>query len=147
MSNKGGAPTKYNSEMIAEVDVYLALKKDHYLDKKLKVKLPSIEDFATHLGVARQSIYNWRDEHKEFDNALEKIDSEQRQRLIDMGLSGEYNPTITKVLLSANHGLREGIDATSKGEKINEFTNEQIDRIADRVARRRNGDGGASSEK
>ncbi len=34
------------------------------------------------------------------------------------GLSGDYNPTIAKVLLT-KHGYREGIEATGKdGEKL-----------------------------
>ena len=49
-----------------------------------------------------------------------KIKQEQKERLADNGLAGKYNPTIAKLILSANHDMREKVDTdvTSKGDKI-----------------------------
>ncbi len=69
------------------------------------------------------------------------------QRLIDMGLSGVYNSTIAKLILSSNHGMRERLDKTSDDKPINNFNDEQVDRIADRISRRKSDDGGISSSK
>lgn len=152
--------SQYKPEYIDKIDEYLKLREDSVRKilvkttsrgskeyaEKLIVKLPTIEGFAEFLGVARKTLYNWADENPEFDAGLEKIKNEQLQRLIDEGLGNNYNSTIAKLMLSHNHGMREGIDATSKGEKINNFTNEQIDRIAERISRGKGNDGDTPSE-
>jgi hypothetical protein len=130
---KMGRPTEYKEEYISKVDEYLELHQDEekqvvkqssekyeMYDNKLKVKLPTIEGFALFIGVNKTSLYEWEKKHEEFSNALEKIRQEQQQRLINNGLSGDYNPTIAKLILSSNHGMREKTetDLTSKGEKI-----------------------------
>ncbi len=166
MANKNNA--KYKEEYIKEADKYLALKKDGSVrvarkgirktgkykdspytiyDTKFKVNLPTIVGFATHLGVVKKTLNNWGKAHKDFKVALNKIKSEQKQRLINMGLSGDYNPTIAKLLLSANHGMKERIDKTTDDQPINNFDDEQVDRIADRIARRKSDNGDSPSPK
>lgn len=134
---KVGAPTKYKPEYIKVVDKYLKLCQDEEVQRvkqagenksggyemfetKLKVKLPTIEGFARYLNVDKKSLYNWRDKYKEFFHALEKIEIEQKERLINMGLSGDYQSTIAKLILSSNHGMSEKVetDLTSGGEAI-----------------------------
>lgn len=86
--------------------------------EKIRVRLPSIDGFARYIGVTRATIYNWADENTEFAEAIEEISIEQKVRLIDRGLDGSYNPVMAKMLLSANHGMREGIDTTTNGKEI-----------------------------
>lgn len=131
-------PTKYNSKYIESIDKYLEERKDEEVDvvvqkneekgykmykPKIKVKLPTIEGFARFIEVNKTTLYEWEAKHKKFSNALEKIRVEQKQRLIDSGLSGSYNSTIAKLVLSANHGMREGtdLDITSRGNVIKGF--------------------------
>lgn len=165
MANKDNA--KYEKEHIKSVDKYLALKKDKSVkvkrvgirkagkyknspytiyDSKFKVQLPTIHGFATYLGVVEKTLYNWAKAHKDFRIALNKIKNEQKQRLIDMGLSGDYNSTIAKLILSSNHGMKERVDATTGDEPINNFNDKQIDRIANRIARGKGNDGGTPSK-
>jgi hypothetical protein len=42
--------------------------------------------------------------------------------LIQNGLKGEYNATITKLMLSSNHDYKEGSDITSGGQPITSLT-------------------------
>lgn len=126
-----GRPTDYSPTFIAKVDEYLeeckddeeefwktrGEKSDSY-DRILKVNLPSIEGFSLYLGVNRSSIYEWEKLYPEFSNTLDKIRVEQQRRLVDKGLSGEYNSTIAKLILSSNHGMRERTDITSGDEKL-----------------------------
>ena len=116
--SKMGRPTDYKEEFVQEVDAYLKECKDRYDDKKLKVNLPTKEGFMLRLDICKQTLYNWADKHKDFLDALSKIEKEQKKRLLDMGLSGEYNSTIAKLILSSNHGMRERTDVTSDGEKL-----------------------------
>jgi len=130
---KVGRPTKYDESFIQKVDEYLKLRKDEEVkivrqrnddkgyemyDNKLKVRLPTIEGFAYFINVGRRVLYMWEKDYPEFMHALGKIRTEQKERLINMGLSGDYNSTIAKLVLSANHGMREGHDVTTDGEKI-----------------------------
>jgi hypothetical protein len=126
-----GRPNEYKKEYIDEADNYLADCQDEYTEfhktrgqksdsyeRIIKVKLPSIEGFALRLNVSVKSLYNWSAKDKNFLQALEKIKTEQKQRCIEFGLSGDYNPTIAKLILSANHGMVERNDTTSGGKPI-----------------------------
>jgi curved DNA-binding protein CbpA len=64
---------------------------------------------------------------------LKKILDEQKQRLLNKGASGEYNSTIAKLILSANHGMAEKKETvnTHKIEDVPEETKEQIKGILD----------------
>lgn len=74
-----------------------------------KVKLPTIEGLANYLGVHRDTVYDWEQQHEAFSDIVTRVRQEQATRLIDNGLSGTYNPQIAKVLLS-KHGYSEKIE-------------------------------------
>ncbi len=107
----------------------------------LKVNLPTIPDFCEFLGITRVTLYNWKDWDEKKENlktvknkkediamkrerkkiveyAFEKILNEQYTRLINRGLAGEYNPTIAKLILTNNHGMKEKADITSGDKPI-----------------------------
>lgn len=115
-----GRPSEYKPTHAELVDDYLEERKDYYdtETKTYKVKIPTIEGFSVFLGVTTKTLYNWADEHPEFLHALERIKKEQQQRLLDNGLAGTYNPTIAKLVLSANHGMREKTDVTTDGKEL-----------------------------
>lgn len=114
-----GRPTEYRPEYVVMVDHYLAEHEDTVTEQgKLKVRLPTTDGFARYLGVARSSLYLWEKSHPEFSDSLDKIRNEQQERLLNMGLSGEYNPTIAKLVLSANHGMREKSDVTTNDKDL-----------------------------
>ena len=128
-----GRPTKYDPKYIDSVDEYLKSRQDEEVgivrksedgkkyrvyEKRTKVKLPTMEGFALFIGVPRRSLYDWRDKHEDFSHSLEKIVQAQQERLLDKGLSGEYNSTIAKLVLSANHGMVERKDVTSGDQPL-----------------------------
>lgn len=118
---KLGRPSEYKEEYCQQADIYLAQNEDTLTERgKIKVKLPTTDGFARFLGVARSSLYLWEKDHPDFSDALDKIRNEQQERLLNMGLSGDYNSTIAKLVLSANHNMREKSeqDITSGGERI-----------------------------
>jgi hypothetical protein len=67
-----------------------------------------VESLALHLGVARSTLHAWADTksdfyYEEFSDSLEQLKSVQASMLIQNGPKGEYNSTITKLLLT-KHG-------------------------------------------
>lgn len=128
---KNGRPTKYKHEYIAKADEYLLTCVDEEYDwtksdgkagtsweRKVKVHLPTIEGFASFLDVNKTTLYEWAKNYPRFSNALTKITTEQAKRLLEKGLSGDYNPTIAKLILSSNHGMREKTDITTDGKEL-----------------------------
>jgi len=105
-----GRPTKYKPE-------YCNLKP--YLEHcKKENDLPSKCGYAAFLSVAEKTIENWGKANPDFLLSLGVLLTIEKQTLLNKGLRGEYNSTIAKLILSANHGLREGTDITSGGDKI-----------------------------
>ena len=109
---EAGRPSKYKVEYNKKVLDYLEKNKDSEKmmvsgGSKLTVKLPTIEGFAVYIGVNKTSLFEWKKLYPIFSNSLELIKSEQMKRLLNSGLSGDYNSTIAKLILSSNHGMRE----------------------------------------
>ncbi|HJE62537.1 MAG TPA: DNA-packaging protein [Alcaligenes faecalis] len=97
--NKGGRPTKLTLKTIKAAEEYIAGFEPFDPDDK---RLPKREDLALHLGIGRTTLYEWtRDENTpaRFLNVLDRLDMMQASRLIDRGLDGTYNATITRMLL------------------------------------------------
>lgn len=126
-----GRPTKYTDEMPAKVDEYLTTCVDTYTtfhktqgqssdsyERIKQVNLPSVVGLALYLGVNKTTLYEWAKQHEEFSNAFEKVLAEQEKRLLENGVSGEYNSTIAKLILSSNHGYAEKSETKNTHEII-----------------------------
>ena len=129
-----GRPPKYNQEIIDKTREYIDCCEDENqqlikqsgdnknggyesFENKLKVNLPTLEGLAYHLKVNKDTIQEWRKDHSEFSVLITELLAKQAKELINKGLSGDYNPTIAKVLLT-KHGYREGIDQTTNDKEI-----------------------------
>ena len=139
-NNKGGPPTKYTDDMIVAVDKYL-----DEVAADGKKHLPKIESFALYVGVVKKTLYNWAKKHPKFQKSLDLINACQLEMLVDMGIFGGklVNTPIITIMLVNNHGMKSAkVDNNINGEIKNEFTDEQITKIAERVTRGRakNGD-------
>ncbi len=96
-----GRPTAYNDEMLQKAAEYI----DHgYVDQKDII--PSVVGMCGYLGVARATLYNWGDAHKEFLDILDACNEKQERILMSGGLSGEFNAAITKLALG-KHGYSD----------------------------------------
>lgn len=114
MKDKGGRPTKYKPEFIDEVNEYLKMA------TRDNMHLPKIESFAKHLGVHKDTLYEWAKLYPEFSDSLRMILQEQAERLVDDGIYGgkEVNSTIVKLLLQNNHGMKERTDTTTNDKDL-----------------------------
>lgn len=126
-----GRPTKYSEEMLSKTLAYIERCEDEEYDynktvgstsnsyeKRIRVNLPSIEGLAFELRVNKTTLYEWEAEHEEFSNALNELRSKQAKVVMEKGLSGDYNPTIAKLILSNNHGYRERTDTTTNDKDL-----------------------------
>ena len=93
-------PTKYSPALQKKADDYINNLPEGQI-------IHSIEGLALHLGIHRDTCYAWRDTIEEFSDTLDKVMKMQAIALINNGLSGEYNSTITKMMMNVNHGYRE----------------------------------------
>lgn len=103
-------PTDYSDQIVTDSWGYIQTFANDTIgpDKKLKVNLPTIEGLALYLEISRSTLYLWQKEHPEFSDIIEILQQKQAQALINNGLSGDYNPTIAKVLL-AKHGYKDEV--------------------------------------
>ena len=96
----GGRPTKYTDEMPQRAMDYVS---DH---EKYGDMVPSRPGLSAHLGVCMATLDNWAAEHAEFLDSLRAMKAKQEQVLINRGLNGDFNASITKLML-ANHGYSD----------------------------------------
>lgn len=96
----------------------ISAKGTELFKQKQYVRIPTIEGLALKLGINKSTIYDWesQEDKTEFSNDINRLRAKQAERLLNKGLSGDYNPTIAKVLLT-KHGYREGIENTGEGGK------------------------------
>ena len=121
-----GRPTLLTPELIEKAKGYLNTCVEYKNDGTNKtVRLPSIEGLALYLGVGRPAIYRWRDDGinedkallDEFRYILEDILATQASFLLNNGLNGNYNSTISKLILG-KHGYVDQKDITSDGKAL-----------------------------
>jgi len=98
----GGRPTDYDEGMLAKTLDYLE-NYEGYGDT-----VPSIAGLSVHLDVSRTTIYAWTkaEGNEEFMYTVNKLTEMQERKLVNGGLGGFYNASITKLML-ANHGYAE----------------------------------------
>ena len=94
-----GRPTDYNEETVSKVNEYLANCPD---------ELPSIVGLAIYLETTTKTVYNWAkvEGREDFLHTLDKINDAQHNTALNKGLTGDFNATITKLVL-ANHGYHD----------------------------------------
>lgn len=125
-----GHPTIYNEDTVKKVQAYLDTCEDELIQvvtgesekgftaykEKFRVKLPSIEGLAYYLKVHRDTLYEWERVHPEFSDIISTLRMKQAERLINNGLSGDYNAYIAKALL-AKHGYVDSSEVKHKVER------------------------------
>lgn len=103
-----GRPTDYSEEILKQTKQYI----------DLTTNLPTIQELAYSLKVNQDTIYEWAKKHKEFSETLDDLRNKQATQLINRGLTGDYNPAIAKLILSANHGMKERSDITTNDKDL-----------------------------
>ncbi|WP_180817254.1 DNA-packaging protein [Arsenophonus endosymbiont of Aphis craccivora] len=77
--------------------------------------VPSVAGLACYLGIRRSIAQEYAKENSDFSGTLASIKTIQENSLINTGLTGEFNPTIVKLMLS-NHGYAEKQETALTGK-------------------------------
>ena len=100
-----GRPSKYNKTILKKTQEFMD---GGYKDSGAVI--PTLEGLALYLGLVPSTVHKWANEDgnkPEFSEALRRITAMQRENLLTGGLTGSYNASIAKLLLSHNHGVME----------------------------------------
>ena len=111
MSDKKKNPVGRPSELFETLE-----KAKEYLYggyEKFDEVIPSIAGLACYAGKGRNTIYDYASQNKEFSNILEALLALQESKLINRSLTGDFNPTITKLILS-KHGYSDKVEQDVK---------------------------------
>lgn len=100
VKDKGGRPTKLTDELKAKAEMYLT---DYLSNEDI---VPSVAGLACYLDIAKSTVYKYKEEDEQFSDTLSRIESLQERLLLKGGLLGDFNPTITKLMMS-NHGYSD----------------------------------------
>lgn len=106
-------PTKYTPELLDKARDYL----DNW--ETLGDVLPSHVGLAIHLSLGKSTLYDWGKEKNkaEFSDILENLLCLQERELLNKGLLGGFNATLTKLVLS-KHGYSDKQAIEYSGEVI-----------------------------
>lgn len=127
----GGVPSTYRPEFATvKLAEYLEIATDQNVERVKERKeggkdgeiityvndrqvcFPTVEGFGIFLKVSQDTIYEWCKVHSEFAEAIKEIGRKQKQEILYKSASGQYNPLIGKLILSANHGMHERTEQT-----------------------------------
>tara|TARA_R110000850_G_scaffold232727_1_gene357812 strand:- start:110 stop:499 length:390 start_codon:yes stop_codon:yes gene_type:complete len=101
-----GRPTECTPELIARAQHYV---KGGYADEGDLI--PSVVGMASYVGVSRSTINLWAKDNRseQFSDIFEQCSEKQEQSLLNGGLGGDFNPAITKMILT-KHGYSDKIE-------------------------------------
>ena len=100
VKDKGGRPSQLTPELIAKAELYLT---DYMSNDDI---VPSVAGLACYLDIPRSSLYNYKGQSDRLLDTIERIEQLQEKMLVKGGLLGDFNPTITKLMMS-NHGYSD----------------------------------------
>jgi len=107
-------PTKWNKELEEKARAYIT---DYEMYGDM---IPSIEGMAVHLGLHRDTLYDWaKQKDKGFSDILRLTIQNQERTLLNKGLNNTFNAAITKLVLG-KHGYHDKMeqDITSSDESM-----------------------------
>ena len=98
--NKVGRPTLCTPALLAKAKTYL---------KECNNLVPSAVGLFLHIGIAKTTGYRWAEEGNiEFKDILDEVMQRQELKLVNGGLSGDFNSVITKMMLT-KHGYHDSV--------------------------------------
>lgn len=79
-----------------------------------RARVPTKKGYAFFIGKHPNTLEKWATDHPEMAVALDMLMAAQEEALISNGLSGRYNPVVTKLMLMNNHNYKEKSEVQGK---------------------------------
>jgi len=117
MKNLGGRPKELNDAVIAKAEEYV---NGGYEADEL---VPTIVGLALYIDKRRQTIYEWAKENPKFSDIVGKVLEKQERGLLKGGLQGDYNASISKLMLT-KHGYSDKVENEISGPGGGPMVNE-----------------------
>jgi hypothetical protein len=106
----GGRPTTWSKALEKKAWQYVNGGWEEQGDRT-----PSVVGLCGYINRSRRVIYKWaKHEDKQFVHILDSVSEKQEAELLKHGLSGDFNSTITKLMLT-KHGYHDKQDQTIAG--------------------------------
>lgn len=121
----GGRPTEYNQEIIDKAWDYV----NGGWESEGGV-IPSLVGMCRVLNRGKSTIYDWaKDPNKEFSDIVEALNELQEEILARNGLTGDFNSSITKLLMS-KHGYSDRQEITQETKiSFDQLSDAELERI------------------
>lgn len=120
----GGRPTNLTDKVIETANDYIE-NYETYGDV-----VPSVVGLCKAINRARSTVYAWaEEENNPFSDTLRAINENQERVTINNSLKGDFNPTISKLLL-ANHGYSDKQEIKAEVKDISNMTDAELESIA-----------------
>lgn len=104
-------PTDYTPAILEKAERYISGGWEECGDK-----VPTVVGLASEIGIARSTCYAWAkdDDKVEFSDILMRVEEIQERALVNGGLGGDFNPAITKMMMT-KHGYsdKQEVDLSS----------------------------------
>jgi hypothetical protein len=100
MTQSVGRPSKLTDEVIAKAKEYVD---GGYLVDEL---VPTVAGLAVYIDIRKSTLYEWAKENSQFSDFLSTVMTKQEKGLLKGGMTGDYNSTITKLMLT-KHGYSD----------------------------------------
>lgn len=122
LHNKSGPKIKLNDTYCEKAEEYIHVTDD---------KIPSVAGMCIHMGIVKSTLHIWAKENTRISNALKNVKLYQENKLLNGGLSGEFNAAITKLVLH-NHGYSDKSDTVVKDDRsYSSKTDQDLQQIID----------------
>lgn len=116
-----GRPKEFNDEVLEKAASYLGQCDDH---------VPSVAGLALYMGISRPTVYDWKSQYEKFSYIVEEIMATQESKLLNGGLGGEFNASISKLMLT-KHGYSDKVETDNKTAiDLSGLTDEQLQAMA-----------------
>lgn len=131
MKNKAGRPTRLNADVLKQTNEYISFflmteaEREDIGDKRKNIfeVVPSVAGLAIYLNIARSTLQLWEKSDNEFSGTLDRLKAVQEVLLVNGGLKGDLNSTITKLMLT-NHGYSDKQDIKMSVNPLSDLMDE-----------------------
>jgi len=90
--------------------------------------VPTVAGLAVSIGCARETVHAWAREHEEFSHIVKALMAKQEKMLTNGGIIGEYNASITKLLLT-KHGYSDKTEQEITGAGGGPLQIQEVQRV------------------